>query len=239
MRVVMIAGHETTANTLSWMLLELARHPDAQKKLREEIRQMQRTLHSRGETSYTQADLESMPYLNAFVKETLRYHPVAFNTYRQASRDDVLPLSKPIVTKTGEVLTELPVPKGLNFITSIMGYNRNKELFGHDASVFNPDRWLRPGGVKKSISIGVLGNLMSFSGGVRSCIGWKFALGELQAFLYELAGQMEFSTTPETNKIRREAAIVMIPTIEGQVEKGAQMPLRVRVAPKDEFEDMV
>ncbi|KAG6865472.1 hypothetical protein C0991_002299 [Blastosporella zonata] len=56
--------------------------------------------------------------------ETLRYHPVVINTFRQATRDDILPLSKPIMTTTGEVITELPIPKGLHLITSITGYNR-------------------------------------------------------------------------------------------------------------------
>lgn len=63
-----------------------------------------------------------------------------------------------------------------------------------------------------------------------SCIGWKFAYAELQAFLFEIIGQMEFSPTPETKRIRREAVLIMVPTLEGEVEKGAQMPLRVRVA---------
>ncbi|KAG6856749.1 hypothetical protein H0H87_001093 [Tephrocybe sp. NHM501043] len=124
MRVVILAGHETTANTLSWMLMELARHPEVQTKLRAEIRAMQRTLQSRRETTYTNADLDSMPYLNAVMKETLRYHPVAINTYRQALRDDVLPLSKPITTINGDIITELRIPKGVNLITSITGYNR-------------------------------------------------------------------------------------------------------------------
>lgn len=58
---------------------------------------------------------------------------------------------------------------------------------------------------------------------------------ELQAFLVELVGEFEFLPTPESQKIRREAALVMVPTIEGQVEKGAQLPLRIRVASKEEF----
>lgn len=53
---------------------------------------------------------------------------------------------------------------------------------------------------------------------------------ELQAFLVELVNNFEFSCTPEAGKIRREACTVMAPTIEGQVEKGTQMPLRIKVA---------
>lgn len=39
-------------------------------------------------------------------------------------KDDVLPLSKPITTKTGELINELPIPKGLKILASINGHNR-------------------------------------------------------------------------------------------------------------------
>ena len=44
--------------------------------------------------------------------------------HREAGKDDVLPLSKPVVAKTGEVLSELPVPKGTTVTVSIAVYNR-------------------------------------------------------------------------------------------------------------------
>jgi len=232
MRVVILAGHETTANTLCWMLLEIARSPAIQTRLRREIREMEQIVQLRGDSQYTIADLDSMPYLNAVLKETLRYHPVAINTFRQTARDDILPLSNPITTLTGEVINELPVPKGMKIITSISSYNRKQDIFGPDAHLYNPDRWFNSG-IKKETSVGVVGNLVSFSGGVRSCIGWKFAMAELQAFLFELVGNFEFETTPECQMIRREAAIIMTPTLESQVDKGAQLPLRVRVASRE------
>ncbi|KAG5644497.1 hypothetical protein DXG03_008239 [Asterophora parasitica] len=232
MRVVILAGHETTANTLSWMLLELTRHPEVQTKLREEIASMQQTLQTRVVSEYTAADLDSMQYLNAVLKETLRYHPVAVNVFRQAAKDDVLPLSKPIKLTSGEMLYELPIPKGQRIIASIGGYNRNKDIFGKDAHLFNPERWLNSG-VKKTTSVGALGNLMTFSAGIRTCIGWKFAVTELQTFIFELVGPFEFISTPESQKIRREAALIMVPIVEGQVEKGAQLPLRIRVASRE------
>jgi hypothetical protein len=54
----------------------------------------------------------------------MRFHPAVYQNYRQAARDDVLPLSKPIKTSTGEMITELPIPKGMKVIASIAGYNR-------------------------------------------------------------------------------------------------------------------
>ncbi|EEB97527.1 hypothetical protein MPER_03131 [Moniliophthora perniciosa FA553] len=77
-------------------------------------------------------------------------------------------------------------------------------------------------------------SVATFSGGVRSCIGWKFAVLEMQAFLVELIDNFEFSLAPESHKIRRESCLIMQPTIEGELEKGCQLPLQVRIASRDE-----
>lgn len=57
---------------------------------------------------------------------------------------------------------------------------------------------------------------------------------ELQAFLAELISKFEFSMTPEAHKVRRESCLVMTPTIEGQLEKGTQLPLRIQIASREE-----
>ncbi|KAJ7672106.1 cytochrome P450 [Mycena rosella] len=214
MRTVIMAGHETTSNSFSWAVLELARQPKIQSRLRTEIRRMERTIQARGSCEFNVADIEAMPYLLAVVKEVLRFHPVSFNNFRQSAADDVLPLFRPITLRSGEVITELPVPKGMKVIISIAAYNRHKDVFGHDAHTFNPER-------------------LTFAGGLRTCIGWRFAVLELQAFLIELVSNFEFSLTPEAMRIRREACIVMVPTVEGQRAKGTQLPLRVSVASRE------
>ncbi|KAE9403334.1 cytochrome P450 [Gymnopus androsaceus JB14] len=235
MRVLILAGHETTSNTLSWLLYELVRNPELQIKLRAEIRAAEKVASLRGESELNIQDLEGMPLLGATIRETLRFHPVVLHLFRTAKEDDVLPLSTPITTTNGEVLTEIPMPKGSRVILSIPAYNRNKEIFGEDAHMFNPYRWLEADHVKKgSISLGPFANLATFSGGIRSCIGWRFAVIELQAFAVELLSNFEFSAASNTEKIRREAAVAMVPTIEGEVENGAQLPLKVTFASKGE-----
>ncbi|KAJ6534037.1 cytochrome P450 [Mycena vulgaris] len=233
MRTIIMAGHETTANSFSWAVLELARQPKIQSRLRSEIRRMERTVQARGSYEFTAGDIEAMPYLLAVVKEVLRFHPVSFNNFRQSATDDVLPLFRPITLRSGEVITELPVPKGMKVIISIAAYNRNKDVFGHDAHTFNPERWLDGSMRKPEAPVGVYANLLTFAGGLRTCIGWRFAVLELQAFLIELVSNFEFSLTPEAMRIRREACIVMVPTVEGQRDKGTQLPLRVTVASRE------
>lgn len=58
-------------------------------------------------------------------QEGLRYHPVVPHAQRIADKDDVIPLSRPITTESGEVLTEIAVPKGTRIVASIAAYNRS------------------------------------------------------------------------------------------------------------------
>ncbi|SJK99587.1 uncharacterized protein ARMOST_02895 [Armillaria ostoyae] len=233
MNTIVLAGHETTANSISFALLEMCKKPEMQDRLRKEIRAMEQAVRERGDSSFLPTDLESMPYLSAMIKETFRYHPVVYNIFRYASQDDVLPLSTPITTTSGGVLHELPIPKGTQVIASIAAYNRNKEIFGNDADVFNPDRWLRNTVPNTKSALGVYASLFTFAGGSRSCIGWRFAVMELHAFMIELLGSFEFSLD-DNEEVRRESSFVMTPTVEGQIEKGSQLRLKVKLAARDE-----
>ena len=57
---------------------------------------------------------------------------------------------------------------------------------------------------------------------------------EMQTFLVELLSHFEFEMTDDSSKIRRQASVMMIATVKGQEEKGAQMPLRVKFSPPEE-----
>ncbi|TRM57159.1 cytochrome P450 [Schizophyllum amplum] len=224
---MILSGHETTANTLSWTLLELSLHQDVQTHLRSEIRAFLSTLQ--GHDKVSASALDTLPYLNAVVKETLRFHAPVYNTARTAARDDVIPLRTPIVNHCGESMHEVPVQRGQRVIISIAAYNRDTEIFGPDADEYNPERWLRSGHVNKQGSIGMYSNLLTFGGGHRGCLGWRFAVLELSAFLLELIDRFEFNMSPDI-RIHRGAAAVMLPMVEGELDKGAQLPLSIRYA---------
>ncbi|KAG6382002.1 cytochrome P450 [Boletus reticuloceps] len=235
MCTILLAGHETTSNSLSWILLELARQPKVQSRLRTEIRETEAAIRARGDTQFTMADFDAMPFTSAVIKEGLRYHPVVPHVHRIAGRDDVLPLSRPITTESGEVTNEIFVPKGTRIVASIAAYNRDTELWGDDAHEFNPDRWLD--GVasgKKPVSIGVYSNLMTFIGGVRACLGWRFAVIEIQAFLVEIIGKFEVTMTDRSERVCRAPSVVMVPMVDGELELGPQLPLAVSVAPHEQ-----
>ncbi|TRM68995.1 cytochrome P450 [Schizophyllum amplum] len=221
MHTIIGAGHETTTNTLAWGLYELAGQPELQTRLRAEIRE------SCGAGDLSSTVLDGMPYLNAVVKEILRFHPVIYHINREATRDEVVPLSKPIVTTTGQTLDRITIPKGTFTLLAPCAYNRNREIFGDDADTFDPERWLTEGKASAT-HLGVLGNLMTFGGGNRACLGWRFAALEIATFLAELVGEFEFSLTPECERVRREPLATMMPGLDGKTE----MPLRVRLAPE-------
>ncbi|KAF8131873.1 cytochrome P450 [Boletus edulis] len=234
MRTLLIAGHETTAATISFILLELARHPRVQSRLRDEIRKTETTIRARSDPQLTVTDLDAMPYLNAVIKEGLRFHPIGPHPIRMSGHDDVLPLSKPVLTESGEMIDEVLVPKGTEIMISIAAYNRNKDIWGEDVHDFKPDRWL-DGAMddKKLPSIGVYSNLMTFSSGPRACLGWRFAVIEIQAFLSTLVGKFEFAMTDRSERIIRQPMIVMAPMVEGELDRGVQMPLAVSLALQD------
>ena len=68
MATLTLAGHETTANTLTWALWELSKIPEFQEKMRAEIAIVRGKITERGDSDFTVEDLESMQYVNAALK---------------------------------------------------------------------------------------------------------------------------------------------------------------------------
>jgi cytochrome P450 len=65
---LLLAGHETTSNTITWALFELAKHPEIQSRLRAEIGETEAAIHARGNVDFSIADFDSMPYTTAVMK---------------------------------------------------------------------------------------------------------------------------------------------------------------------------
>jgi len=226
-RTIMLAGHETTSKTLTFCLWELAKHHDFQEKLRAEINETLEKVKARGDGDITANDFENMPHLVAVTKEALRLHPIVVEIMRVSTRDDVLPLTKPIVGTSGTVHTEILIPKGTTITLSLIGYNLNKDLWGPDAYEFRPERWLEMN-EKAESPVGVYGNLSTFSGGIRSCIGWRFAVIEMQAFLVTLIRRFDISHAGNHPQIRKaRSGGTLTPMVLGEEYKGTQLPLKI------------
>ncbi|KAL6306606.1 cytochrome P450 monooxygenase [Sparassis latifolia] len=220
MAILTFAAMDTTSNTLAQILQYMALRPDVQDKLRTEIIEAR----NGGELSYDA--LMQLPYLDAICRETLRVHPAAPIIERKASKDMILPLSAPIRGVNGEMINEVPVPKGTRIFVGVMGSNLSKALWGEDALEWKPERWLSPlpTALTDAHIPGVYSNLMTFMGGGRACIGFKFSEMEMKVVLSVLLPSFTFEITEKP--ILWNLAGVRYPTIGAESLK-AEMPLKV------------
>ncbi|KAI0720735.1 cytochrome P450 [Cerioporus squamosus] len=188
MSSILFAAMDTTANAMSRILHLLAQHPDVQEKLRREVVEARAC----GDMDYDK--LHAQPYLDAVCRETLRLYAPAPQTFRGAMKDAVLPLSRPIQATDGSTVNEQVIPQGTNIVIGIMASNRDKVLWGDDAHEWKPERWLKalPETVEQAAIPGVYSHLMTFLGGVRSCVGFAFSQLEMKVVISELLANFSF-----------------------------------------------
>ncbi|KAJ3994670.1 cytochrome P450 [Lentinula boryana] len=226
MATIILAGHETTASTMTWILYALTKSPNDQGRIYQEIREMRELT---GNQEPTPQDLDSMSFFNAVIKEALRLYPIVPNITREAQSDDVIPLEFPVTTVSGDEVFQIPVSKGQRVMLCLGMYNRLVQVWGDDADQWNPERFIKPS--KKNTTLGVYANLMTFSAGLRACIGWRFAVMELQAILFGLLEKFEFCppASGELDEIQAVPFGLIIPMKRGKWKEGKQMPLHVKI----------
>ncbi|KAK7023648.1 hypothetical protein VNI00_016610 [Paramarasmius palmivorus] len=219
------SGYETTSLSLTWALIELAKHPEKQERLRKELLE----LGGSTDPTWDQLTGSEFLYLDAVVHETLRLHPPLVEIKRVAAQDDIIPLATPIKTTDGQVVTSVTIAKGH------MG-TRSKE--------FIPERWIgfasdgeskRVDKAGKSSDIGIPTSaqeiqghkhILTFSDGPRTCLGKSFALAEFKAVLSVLIRSYSFEFDDSDTKIEMHRAVFPRPKVQGC--DGAKVPMRVR-----------
>ncbi|KIJ33556.1 hypothetical protein M422DRAFT_264483 [Sphaerobolus stellatus SS14] len=215
----LLAGHETTATATTWCLYALSRGQEIQRKLREELLRLDTDNPSMDE-------INSLPYLDAVIKETMRLHSAVPSTVRVATQDDVIPLSKPFTDKKGHLRHEIVVKKGDRMFIPIICANQNVDVWGEDALEFKPERWLNLTDKVNDIP-GVVPGILSFIAGPRSCIGYRFALVESKCLIFALVRAFEFELAVDPSQIIKKSTIVTRPIIVTEMEKGPQLPLKI------------
>ncbi|KIK57094.1 hypothetical protein GYMLUDRAFT_46720 [Collybiopsis luxurians FD-317 M1] len=208
-----LEDHEVIAqNAMARLLHLLSRNPEAQDKLRNEIMEAKR-LNGGQDLSYD--DLVSLPYLDAVCRETLRLYAPVSTVTRTARQDAIIPLSKPLMGLDGMIMNEITVPKGTNIAVSILNSNRNTDLWGKDADEWKPERWLSPlpATVTDARIPGVYSHLMTFIGGGRSCIGFKFSQLEMKVVIAVLVESFKFSPSVHDAEIFWEMNSVSTPIV--------------------------
>ncbi|KAJ6560690.1 cytochrome P450 [Mycena sp. CBHHK59/15] len=217
----LVAGHETTSTAVTSALFALTQNTAAQTRLRAELLRVETE-------NPTMDELNALPYLDCVVRETLRVHAPVTATGRIALQDDVVALATPFTDTNGAVHETIRIRKGDAIFIPILTLNRDKAIWGPDALEFVPERWESAPPISNTIP-GVWGHMLTFLGGPRGCIGYRFALVEMKALLFTLVRSLEFElAVPVADVGRKATAIVQRPVVLSDPKAGHQMPLLVR-----------
>ncbi|KAK9727370.1 Cytochrome P450 4V2 [Basidiobolus ranarum] len=154
----LFAGHETTANSLSWLIWELSLHPEAANKLILEMSQFR---------SPIQDDAHRLNYFNSCINETLRLYP------------PVTALSRHLDAPYQLHGTDILIPKGFDIQCDIYNTQRNPEYWS-DPDSFIPERWDEKNESRHPSAY------VPFSAGPRICIGKGFFLQESSVIVHTI-----------------------------------------------------
>ncbi|KAJ5523622.1 hypothetical protein N7513_013166 [Penicillium frequentans] len=169
------AGSDTTSVSLTSVMYHLMANPSKYETLCAEIHEADKQGNlSSPYISFQEA--QKLPYLQACIKEALRMHPATG-----------LPLAR-VVPEGGTTLCGRFFPAG-----SIVGVNAwvihsNKSVFGADAELYRPERWLE----SSELSSAMDRNFMAFGGGARTCIGKNISLLEIGTLVPNLIRTFHF-----------------------------------------------
>ncbi|RNB87542.1 cytochrome P450 [Brevibacillus panacihumi] len=182
---IFVAGHETTANTMSWIFYLLATHPEAEQKLHDELKSVL------GGRLPTVEDIPNLTYVNLIISETLRLYPAAWTINRE-------------VVEPVEIGGHTYEP-GDTLMMSQYVMHRQEKYF-EDPDEFRPERFA--GDLLKRIPAYAY---FPFGGGPRICIGNNFALMEAALLLATIAQRYRLRLAEPDQKVELEPVVTLRP----------------------------
>ncbi|MBU1822907.1 MAG: cytochrome P450 [Bacteroidetes bacterium] len=183
---IFMAGHETTANALSWALYVLAQQPDVVQKIRKESQQV---WSAEGTSTFEKA--RELRYTLQVVQEVMRLYPPAWIIGRRAlSEDQIGPYT---------------FPADSYFLISPYTLHRRPEYWDQP-EVFNPDRFSEAHAKDRPTYA-----YIPFGGGPRLCVGNNFALLEMQLVLSLLVRDYDVSLTAPDQVVVPEPMVTLRP----------------------------
>jgi cytochrome P450 len=165
------AGHETTANTLTFAFYLLAKNPQAEAKLHDELARVL------GGRTPTIDDLPQLPYNRMVVEETMRLYPAAWATSRE--------------TLAPDTLGPYALPARQPVMISVTGIHRHP-AYWENPDAFDPERFTAERSAARPKHA-----YLPFGEGPRMCIGYQFALFEAQLVLATIAQRYRLTVAPD------------------------------------------
>ncbi|XP_065339707.1 cytochrome P450 9e2-like [Cloeon dipterum] len=173
--IFFVGGFETSSSSLTFALMELARHPEVQQKARNNIKEV---LHRHGGEMSYQA-LQEMTYLDNIVQEALRMYPPSGFLNRVCTKKYTIPQ------------TNVTIEKGTFVYIPVRALQNDPNYF-EDPQIFNPDRF-NDGNLTKNKNL-----FLAFGDGPRQCIGMRFAKMQSKLGLFAFLCHFEVMQSPKT-----------------------------------------
>ena len=193
----MFEGHDTTTSGIAWTLYCLAKHPEHQEKIREEVREVLTTEPgpNGGRREWLQyEDLQHLKYTQMCIKEAMRLYPPVFLLFRQASKD--------------VVLDGTTIPKDTALLIHIQGIHCHPDMW-KDPLVYDPLRFdPSSDATRNGCSYRDPLAYMPFSAGSRNCIGQNFAQNEVKVVVASIINRFVLSLD-EGHKVEMCPKVVM------------------------------
>ncbi|XP_061696704.1 sterol 26-hydroxylase, mitochondrial [Syngnathoides biaculeatus] len=184
---LLLAGVDTTSNTLTWTLHLLSQHPQVQEKLHGEVSELKTV-----DGTPSAEEVTSLPYLRAVIKEVLRMYPV-------------VPFNARIMSEKSVIIGGYQFCKNTVFTFCHYAISHDEETFPEPFS-FKPERWLRDGRERPN----AFGSL-PFGFGVRSCVGRRIAELEMHLVLFQIIRTFELKPDPNVGEVKCLNRTVLVP----------------------------
>ena len=173
--IFLLAGYETSSNTLSFILYHLALNPDVQDKLRTEIKEAVES-NTKRKSLYELA--QNIEYLDCVIKESQRLCPAAPQVNRECCED--------------YDLNGIHIPAGTEIMIPIYVLHHDPNAW-QNPEKFDPERFRGPAKDARHAF-----QFLPFGAGPRNCIGMRFALMEVKIALVRILMKYKFVASPET-----------------------------------------
>ena len=167
---LLVAGHETSSNGLSWLLYLLSSHPECLERVRQEFDSVL------GDAPLSHADVPKFEFTTQVIQEGLRLYPPFWMIDREAVADD----------RAGEI----EIPRGSTVIVYVYGAHHAPRYWERPES-FEPERF-----IKANEKLRTPFTYLPFGGGPRVCIGNQYAMLQILMILSDLLRKYDFQLTP-------------------------------------------